>query len=167
VYDVVHIVHFHPAGFYNKGRWGQQMFGLEYDASDLTDEEASVIGLALPSPADVAASVQLIELLGADNPALDLRFSVISPHGQVRYGAGRSGQARIVLNIGNPRISFVRELATASAIRRSVTNITRTIGAMDEPTIAQVIAELCAQSSGDDYQLSFEPLASQAVGFLN
>ncbi len=158
VYDAVHIVHFHPAGFYDKGRWAETMFAVGYSAAELVGDEIEMTGLALPSSADVAASVQLVELLLVDNPTLDLRFSVVSPHGQVRYGATPAGTAKIVRNIGNPRMSYVRELATGSAIRRSPNNIVRTIATMNNPTIGAVIAELCAQSSSDDYRISFEPL---------
>ncbi|PHR54059.1 MAG: hypothetical protein COA47_16090 [Robiginitomaculum sp.] len=155
-YGDVYIVHFHPASFYDNGRWADGMFGSNYDARDLQNDEVAMIGLALPSASDVAASVQLVELLGNAALRSKLRFLVISPLGQVEYGATDPGRARIIFNQGNPRINIMRELATASAIRRGQRNIARLIATLPQPTIGEVIAALCAEGSSDIYQLHYK-----------
>lgn len=161
VYDAVHIVHFHPSSFYTGGRWADRMFGVDHEASDLSGDEVAMIGLALPSPSDVVASIQLVELFGSQNSGLELQFSVISPHGQVDYGATRSGVEKIIYNIGNPRMNYARELATISAMRRSPMNIARTIASSSTPTIGEVISALCAQITNEDYSISHEPLSDE------
>lgn len=156
-YGEVHIVHFHPASFYTNGRWADGMFGPCDRADGLTDAEVTMIGFTLPSAADVAASVQLVELLGRAALGSKLRFSVVSPLGRVEYGAGDFGRSQIVINQGNPRKNILSALATSSAIRRSQRNIIRLMATLPNPTIGEVIAALCVQGSGETYHLQYQP----------
>ena len=48
-------------------------------------------------------------------------------------------------------------IVTRLAIRRMPFNIAATIASLDDPTIGDVIAALCAQATDERYALSFTP----------
>jgi hypothetical protein len=158
VYDEIHILHFHPASYYKQGRWADTHFDINYPARRLRREEILPIGLALPSSADVASSVQLVELLSEENLQTSLHFTVVSPHGQVSYGPTEIGVQNLIFNRGNPRLNFVREIAVRAILRRTSANIQRSIENMPSLSIGGIIAELCKQMSGEDYRLTFSPV---------
>jgi hypothetical protein len=147
----VHIVHFHPASFY------PVVLPAGSPAAAMT-EDVATIGYALPSADDVLVSIRLMELLRADNPEVQVEFSVVSPHGLVTYGATEPGLATIVYEGNSPRAGTARSIVTRAAIRRMPFNITRTIAALGSPDIREVLADLCAQASDENYRLIYAPL---------
>lgn len=157
VYDEIHILHFHPASYSNQGRWANAYFNVNYPANQLQGAEVIPIGLALPSAADVASSVQLVELLSETHPETKLQFTVVSSHGQVNYGPTDAGVHELIFNRGNPRQNFVREIAVRATLRRSVRNIQSSIENLSSPDIGAVISELCNQMSGEFYRVAFTP----------
>ena len=86
-----------------------------------------------------------------------VRHSVVSPHGIVSYGPTEQGLAKIISDGGNPRKFTARDIVTRAAIRRADFNIARTIQMLQNPTIGDVIASLCAQASNENYVMAFTP----------
>lgn len=157
VYDEIHILHFHPSSYYNQGIWAGSQFDVNFPAKDLQGDEVIPIGLALPSSADVASTVQMVELLSDAHPKTKLKFTVVSPHGQVSYGPTKIGKQKLIFHRGNPRRNFLREIAVRTILRRSPRNIHLSIEKLKSPSIGDVISELCNQISGEDYLVVFEP----------
>lgn len=155
LYGEVHIVHFHPASFYAKGSWEHQVLPVEFPADTIALADTQPIGFALPSPTDVVSSIQLSEMLFAQDPNAGIKFSVVSPHGLVTYGATDAGLQSILHEEGNPRATIARSIVTRIAVRRMAFNIVKTIEALDSPTIGDVIEALCTQSSDENYKLTF------------
>ncbi|MBL4726300.1 MAG: hypothetical protein JKY83_06435 [Rhizobiaceae bacterium] len=157
IYDEIHILHFHPSSYYKQGIWADSQFDVNFPAKDLQGDEVTPIGLALPSSADVASTVQMVELLSDAHPETKLKFTVVSPHGQVSYGPTKIGKQKLIFHRGNPRRNFLRDIAVRTILRRSPRNIKRTIKNLRSPNIGDVISELCKQMSGEDYLVTFEP----------
>jgi len=157
VYDEIHILHFHPSSYYKQGIWADAQLNVNFPAKNLNGDEVIPIGLALPSSADVALTVQIVELLSDAHPETKLKFTVVSPHGQVSYGPTKTGKQKLIFHRGNPRRNFLREIAVRTILRRSPRNIQRSIEKLSSPSIGDVISELCSQMSGEDYVVAFEP----------
>ncbi len=150
-YPDVHLVHFHPASFY------PVVLPASAPAAAIADDVAA-IGYALPSPTDVASSIRLMEVLRADNPAVRVELSVVSPHGVVTYGVTEPGLRTIAYEGNNPRAGTARSIVTRLAIRRMPFNIAKTVDALGTASIAEVIAAFCAQASDENYTLVYSPL---------
>ena len=132
-----------------------QLLSVEFPADSIAADDMQPIGFALPSPTDVISSIQLSEMLFAQDPDASIRYSVVSPHGLVTYGPTALGLQSILYEAGNPRATVARSIITRIAIRRMGFNIARTIAALDWPTIGEVIKALCAQASDEHYKLTF------------
>jgi hypothetical protein len=157
LFPEVLLVHFHPASFY------PAVIPVGYPASFMAADVAA-IGYALPSASDVLASIRLMELLHADNPDVQVAFAVISPHGVVSYGATETGRATIIYEGNNPRAGTTRSIVTRAAIRRMPFNVTETVTALGSPDIGDVIAELCAQFSDENYTATYSPVPGGTLG---
>lgn len=153
----VHLVHLHPASAYVQGDWEERLFPTQYPAGDLKASDLRLIGYALPSPDDVWSSIDLNQAIHREFPAAQVRHSVVSPHGIVSYGPTEQGLAKIISDGGNPRKFTARDIVTRAAIRRADFNIARTIQMLQNPTIGDVIASLCAQASNENYVMAFTP----------
>lgn len=156
LYHAVQIFHFHPASFYRRA-WQHEPYPIEFPAGAIDVGNMQPVGYALPSPTDVVSSIELSEMLFAEDPRASISYSVVSPHGLVSYGPTRPGIRTIAYDWGNPRATLARSIVTRIAIRRMAFNIVSTIAALDSPTIGEVIEALCAQASDTDYELSFRP----------
>jgi hypothetical protein len=96
--------------------------------------------------------------MSAEHAGASITYAVVSPNGVVTYGPTASGLETIAYDWGNPRATLARSIVTRVAIRRMTFNIGSTADALDDPTIGDVIAALCAQASDENYRLSFRPL---------
>lgn len=134
----VHLYHFHPARYFEPGL-------------------NATIALALPSPADVESSVKIAKLQQALNPQSEVRNYVVSPYGVVEYGPTPLGISRMLSEATHPRATIERDLLTLVAVRRSQFSVTRMLE--DAPATAphDIIADLCAQLSGEFYRTRFAP----------
>jgi hypothetical protein len=154
LYRDVRIVHFHPASFYAQV-WQREPYRVEFPADAVGNGSVQPIGFALPSPTDVVSSIELSNMLFAEDPQNSISYSVVSPHGLVTYGLTTRGLRTVAYDWGNPRATVARSIVTRIAIRRMTFNIASTIAALDSPTIGEVIEALCAQASDENYELSF------------
>jgi hypothetical protein len=153
----VQLYHPHPAGYYSDGSWQQRLFPVEFPAYRLASSDLRPIGLALPSPTDVAASIELSQVLLTKHPKATVTHSVVTPHGLVTYGPTALGLKRMLLEWGSPRASVARSVISITAVRRAVFNIARTIDVLENPMIAEVIEDLCTQGSDENYVINFTP----------
>lgn len=156
LYHSVTIFHFHPAGFFRRA-WKGEPYPLAHPAEALAGEQSRPIGFALPSPNDTVGSIELSRLLSASDPESRITYAVVSPYGVVTYGPTVSGLAAIAYDWGNPRAMLARSIVTRLAIRRLPFNVERTVGSLNDPSIGDVIAALCAQASDETYRLRFDP----------
>jgi hypothetical protein len=154
LYHDVEIYHFHPAGFYDRV-WQEDLYPADFPANALDPGSLQPVGLALPSPNDVVSSIELSRMLYAKDPTARITYAVVSPHGVVTYGPTAAGIQSIAYDWGNPRATIARSIVTRTAIRRMPFNIATTIATLRRPTIGQVISALCAQTTDENYQLSF------------
>jgi hypothetical protein len=157
LYGDVRIFHFHPADYYTRV-WQREPYPADFRAGALGSASLQPIGFALPSPTDVVSSIELSRLMSAEHPGASITYAVVSPNGVVTYGPTASGLETIAYDWGNPRATLARSIVTRVAIRRMTFNIGATADALDDPTIGDVIAALCAQASDENYRLSFRPL---------
>lgn len=157
LFGTVHLVHLHPANVYIDGDWEERLFPVGFPAANLRTSDLRPIGYALPSPDDIWSSIVLSETIHNEFPEANIRHSVVSLHGMVSYGPTASGLAKIISESGNPRASIRRDIVTRTAMRRAEVNIARTVRLLGKPTIGDVIASLCDQTSDDDYVLTFTP----------
>lgn len=148
-YHEVRIFHFHPASYYGR------VLPVGTPAARAAADEIESIGYALPSPTDVISSLKLTEILHDADPLASIGYAVISPHGVVSYGMTAPGFKTVHYEGGNPRATTARSIITRIAIRRMAFNIARTIAELPSPTIGEVIADLCAQGSDENYLLTF------------
>jgi hypothetical protein len=151
LYHEVRIFHFHPASYYAR------VLPIGLSVAGIRPEDVESIGYALPSPTDIVTSLRLTELLYAADPLANISYSVISPHGVVAYGMTSSGFKTIHYEGDHPRATTARSIITRIAIRRMTFNIARTIEVLDAPTIGDVIDDLCAQASDENYVVKFTP----------
>lgn len=156
LYHEVQIFHFHPAGFY-KRIWKHEPHPVGFSADALGSGDIQPVGFALPSPSDIVGSIELSRMLLARDPLARVTYAVVSPHGVVTYGPTEQGLRTMVYNWGNPRATIARSVVTRIAIRRQPFSIASTIDSLHSPTIGEVIEALCAQSSDENYTLSFRP----------
>jgi hypothetical protein len=156
LYHEVQIFHFHPAGFYERV-WQHEPHPVGFSADALESGDMQPVGFALPSPNDVVASIELSKMLLAKDPLARITYAVVSPHGVVTYGPTVHGLRTMIYNWGNPRATIARSVVTRIAIRRQPFSIASTIDSLHSPTIGEVIEALCAQSSDENYMLSFQP----------
>jgi hypothetical protein len=159
----VHIYHFHPRHLFAVGAAADAVNPLSTLATSLAPGALGMIAHALAGPTDVATSVQIAALSTRIAPQARVQHFVLSPYGVVSYGLTTQGLRRVGANRGPLRDDFALHVVLSAWIALSADNIAKTVRKLANPTIEDVILSLCAQLSGRDYEVLFQPFADQAA----
>jgi hypothetical protein len=154
----VHLYHFHPRSAFRPAGLEAQIYPASSTVDRLTPEARTTVGLALPSPSDIATSARVAVLHHKLNPDAEILNFVVSPYGIVEYAPTIDGRRGLAAEEGHPRASLERTLTLVAAVRRSSFNIQRTVMADPALTVSGLIAALCEQLSDDDYAMRFMEL---------
>jgi hypothetical protein len=151
----VHIYHFHPHRYFAARSTKGEVHPGFVPANALPDDELEAVGFSLPSMGDIVTSIQIAAL--DEIQVGKIEHYLVSPYGAVTYGPTERGR-RLLRNEHGPLSgNFALKFAVLTLAVTSRSNIKKTVRELGDPTITEVIAELCGQLSGRDYELRFRP----------
>ena len=140
----VHLYHIHPANYFAI-KSGDDASWSDRQIADLDKGEVNSLGLALPSPEDVATAIDVALQQQSLDSASSVKNFVVSPFGTIEFEATPVGRKLMFYEHNNPLGSIERALIVTDAIVRAPHSVERMAAKSPMLTTSEIIAELCGR----------------------
>ena len=118
------------------------------------------MGLALPSPEDVATAIDVALQQQSLDSASSVKNFVVSPFGTIEFEPTPVGRKLMFYEHNNPLGSIERALIVTDAIVRAPHSVERMAAKSPMLTTSEIIAELCAQMTDDNFLMTIDHVQS-------